>query len=95
LGGLTVRSPDDHDPYEASGEDAVPQAHPGLDERPGFLGVRLPRRRGGDQGLGRADAAAFFTRGAALAFNGRGRGLIELGGQSQASNHMDVAGQVT
>src|SRR5712692_6856632 len=77
----TVRPPDHHDPYGPAGQDAMPYPHPGLDQGPCFLGVRLPSRGGGGQGFGRADDVAFFARRPALAFDMRGRQLIEFGGE--------------
>src|SRR5438552_18013835 len=75
----TARPPDYHDPYAPSGQDAVPYPHPGSDEGPRFLRVRVPGGRRRRQGLGRTDDGAFFARRAALALEARRRRLREFG----------------
>src|SRR5712691_4684219 len=79
FGALEVRSPDHHDPHGPSGEDAVPEPHPGWDKGPCFLWVRLPSGRGCREGLGRADPVAFFARCPAPALGTHGRQWREGG----------------
>ena len=72
----------------------MPEPHPGLDEGPRFLGVRLPRSRRGGSGFGRADQRAFFARCSPLTFDTRGRQLIECGGEEETPHHIAVAGEI-
>jgi hypothetical protein len=73
----------------------VPESHPGVDERPGFLRVRGPSGRGGGSGLGRADHSACVARRPALAFGTRGRQLRACGRAEETPDHLDVGGEVT
>jgi len=66
-----------------------------LEEGPGFLWVRLPRRRRGRQGRGRADQGAFFAWRSALAFDARGWRVRECGGEEETPHHIDGAGEGT
>ena len=81
LAVCTLRPPDDDHPDGPSGSDAVPEPHPGLDDRPGFLRLRLPPGCRHGQGFGRANQGTFFAPCPPLAFDTRGRQLIEFGGE--------------
>ncbi len=93
-GACTVRPPDHHDPDQPSGEDAVPESPPGLDEGPRFVRGWVPRGRRRRQRGGGADPGAFFARCSALAFETWGRQLIQCGREEEPSDHMDIGGEL-
>ena len=93
--GGGARTSQHDDPHEASWQDGVPQAIPGLDLGARFAGMGRPPRGSLRQGRGCADQGAFFAGSTALLGRAGGRDLVELGTDGEAPHEMDRLGQPT